>query len=186
MSLSVETFEDELVRRLGREYRVRWSPRKETYCIEQQVGTAKIDIPRAAADIDTWQRAKDGYGLVCEISPRTMMKCLQCRTRLAVPELKWGEVKCDTCRSSKNYNTAVYYVAYFPLCERLLQHLESTSPKRGWAWVQRLKDKNTQVRVDLDRRLSNHLESGFMDYRNVIGGVPRVGYGRGPVTFGKV
>lgn len=185
MSLRPETFEDELQRRLGRDYRLRWSPRKETWMIEQKVGR-QVDLPRRFQWTDDWVRLRDGYGLVAEVSPALTMKCWQCRTRLAVPELAWKEVKCETCRASRNYNTSIYYVAYFPLCERLLQHLESTSPQRGWEWVKKLKSRNEQVREKLDQHLSDHLTTGLSDVANVIGDVPRVGYGSGPTRFGRV
>jgi hypothetical protein len=37
-----------------------------------------------------------------------------------------------------------------------------------------------------DKQLSDHLDMGVMDYRNVIGDIPRVGYGRGPAKFGRI
>ena len=129
MSLRPETFENDLTHRLGPDYRLRWSDKKETYCIEQRLARPPADIPMALRGTDLWIRHRDRYALVCEVSPSPWMRCSKCRTRLRVPDLKWAEVKCPTCYASRTLNNTQYFVAYFPLCERLLQHLESTSPQ---------------------------------------------------------
>jgi hypothetical protein len=186
MSLRPETFEDEMERRLGKDYRLRWSPRKETWQIEQKIARGHVSLPRKFQWTDDYIRLRDGYALVAEVSPKLVMKCLQCRAHLKVPELKWGEIKCESCRATKNYNTAVYYVAYFPLCERLLQHLEKTSPLKGWEWVKRMQIENARKKDLLDRQLESHLDDAAMEVRNVVGEIPRVGYGSGPTKFGRI
>lgn len=174
MSLSVDTFERELNVRcaLGESrYRVRWSTRREVWMIEQKVGRAH-ELPRKG-DPDVWSRIKDGYSLVANVSPTPWFKCRKCAGHLRAPELKFGEVKCPCTAREREQANEVYYCAYFPLCERLLLWLEQTSPKRGNAWVAEMNAIN-KAKVDAqDRDWNNHLESGLLDYHNVIAGIPR-------------
>ena len=188
MSLSVRTFEDELFRRLGREYRLRWSARKETFRIEQKVAQPKMDIHPVVREKnpDEFERLRDGYILVCEIAPAPTMKCNRCGERLDVPALEWKEVKCHSCYASKERSNTQFYVAYFPLCEKLLQHLESTSPKRGYEWVKDLMRKNAEMKAAQQRDWENHTETGLKSYMNIIADNPVIGYGNGPARFGRI
>lgn len=188
MSLSVATFEDQLFRRLGREYRLRWSSRKETFAIEQKVDQPKMSINPIIRkkNPEQFERLRDGYVLVCEVAPAPTMRCNRCGERLEVPALEWKEVKCSACYAHRERANTQFYVAYFPLCERLLQHLESTSPKRGYAWVKDMLEGNAKVKATQQRDWENHTEAGLKDYMNVIADNPVIGYGNGPAKFGRI
>jgi hypothetical protein len=144
-----------------------------------------MDIPQDLQQSDLWIRHRDGYSLVCEVSPSPMMRCNRCRTRLPVPVLEWGEVKCPECYASRDRNNAQFYVAYFPLCEKLLQHLESTSPQRGWEWVKTMRRENVEKQHAQAQAWRDHGEQGLASYRNVIADNPVIGYGRGPASYGQ-
>lgn len=187
MSLSPQTFERELQARLGSEYRLKWSNRKETFLIEQKIQRGEWDIPSGVRERnpEEYDRLREGYSLVCEVSPAPTMRCNRCRAILTVPALEWKEVKCLSCYASKERSNTQFYVAYFPLCERLLTHLESTSPKRGYAWVKEMLRENARKRETQQRDWENHSEAGLKDYMRIIAENPVIGYGRGPASFGE-
>jgi len=180
-----ETFEDELQRRLGRHYRLRWAVDKDVWCIEHGVEVPLGAVPESMRGRDVWIRARDHVMLVCEVSPRPYLTCPHCRvTRLALPVLEWREVRCGYCRTQPYKPNTTLVAAYFPLGERLLQHLESTAPRFALENVRRMHAANDALRASQERDLDRHIDAGLRDYRNVIAGNPVVGAGAGPATYG--
>ena len=185
MSLRPETFEDDLQRRLGRHYRLRWSADKDVWCIEHGVEVPLAGVPNRLRGTDTWIRARDRQWLVCEVSPTPELTCPHCRvTRLRLPVLKWAEVKCGYCARHPYKPNVSLSAAYFPLGDRLLTHLESTALHRMEQAVRDMLRENARKREAQDRDDANYHEAGLLDYRNIIGGNLVIGAGKGPATFG--
>lgn len=180
MSLQLDTFQDELNRRCSwgarsDEYRVRWVPSTETYDIEQKVSRGSMDIPPAVKrrSYEEFERLRDGYALVARTSPARFFKCKQCTTRLTASEGQWKEVDCKTCRNSRVYNNVQYFVAYWPLSESLLTHLESSHPSRLNERMKEIEEMNERNKASHERDWNNHLEAGLLDHRYHIAGTPR-------------
>jgi len=152
------------------------------------VGRATTDVPEGTDDLI---RLRDGYSLVMEVAPRPFMKCPTCHLHLSVPELKVAEVKCLYCYPRKENGHPIFFVGYFPLSDKLLTHLERTSPKRHTAWAAEMRRKNEARKAELKRELDNEYESGLLDVHDfALGkvGVSKLGYTKkgSPHSFGGV
>jgi hypothetical protein len=174
MSLTPDTFESELFHRLGRDYRLRWSPAKQMWSIEQKVDWTH-EYPGWVSDWDDEAiRARDGFAMVCEVSPRPFLVCEGCGQKIPLPELTRAEVRCAFC---KEKGEKEYYVgAFFPLCEKLLQRLEYTSPRRGPQWKADMDIHNRKLVTTAKQDQANHLESIMRNEGGRILGIPSVGY----------
>ena len=196
-----ETFEDELTRRLGRDYRLRWSDSRHVWMIEQQQGR-EAEIPHDALvrpDLsdeererrlretrDQMTRLREGYTLVMEFHPYTQVSCPTCHFPIDLPEFKIKQVRCNACEvlgNDRQYVTG----GWFPLSERLLQHLERTSLKRHDEWRKEHETHNLAVRTALRRKFDNHCEAVGKDFFNNAVGILQSGYtGAGtPHSFGR-
>ncbi len=174
MSLLPETFEDEMNTRLGRGYRLRRSPFKGTWLVEQQVGRAVYETPQP--DSDAAIRLRDGYALVMETQAIDVLPCYVCGSTLKVPHLAYGEIKCFAC-ARNGHKPSRMFAGYFPLCEKLLQRLESTSPRRGDAWVHEMRHHNARLGAERQRAHDNYIEAVARDTFNRVFDIPQVGYG---------
>lgn len=179
MSLSPETFERELKLRMGEEYRLRYSSLTSTWNIEQKIGRGVWELPANDWD-DTAIRARDGYALVCSVHPRPFLICPECNLQVPLPHLTIGEAHCHYCEARTGTNVS-YFAGYFPLCERLIQRLERTSPKRAAEWRKEMNEKNRILRQQQDRDYDNETEAILADYYNRVMDRPQVGYG-GSIT----
>lgn len=171
--MTAETFERELQLRMGRDYRLRWSPSRHLWCIEQQVGRAVYDVPGSD---DAAIRIRDGYALCCEIHPTPWMECKECHLRLDLPVLGYGEVRCPYCEM-KTGQVQAYFGGYYPLGEQLLQRLERTSPKRAEAWRMEMNRKNRARLQERARDWDNYQDALWGEYYNRLADRPQVGYG---------
>ncbi len=108
--------------------RVRWSPRRAMWQIEQQVGRAALLPIRIEEGDDSLRRSCDGYALVMEVAPSDRVSCPRCCLPITLPHLETREVPCAYCRS-RGIDTTVI-AGYWPLGEALLQHLRRTNPFR--------------------------------------------------------
>lgn len=180
--LRAETFEADLNRRCSwgarsDEYRVRWSPVRETFEIEQRVGRPVYGgnvSPRLRQKFpDEWARMKDGYHLVARVAPEARFRCSQCRAWLPAPEGRFGEVDCPLCREHPTRNRSQTFVGYWPLSEGLLTHLEWSHPRRASAFKQELAEKNAAAAAASERDRINFMESAALEVRHHIAGTPR-------------
>lgn len=176
MSLTPETFQHELDVRFGEGYRLRWSAKHETWCIEQHTGRGAFETPYGSYD-DSALRVRDGYSLVCEVSPRPWVECPECHFHLPLTFGKFKEVRCGYCESRGHKE--VFYAGYFPLCEKLLLHLERTAPKRGDAWKHEMDAANVATRREKWRDYSNHQDAVLREWFPQMMQIPQVGAGRG-------
>ena len=182
--VNADTFADALSRRCGAHYRLRWSPTKDLWMVEQKVARA-LEVP-ADGDPDITARVRDGYGLVMQFSPVPYMFCPECRSRLDLPHLQIGEVRCDYCRiRPSTHDNQMWFTGYFPLCEKLLLYLEKTAPKREGRWRAEVETQNHQLAAAAESRYANTTDAIARSYWGQVVGNLTVGYGSGPASFGR-
>lgn len=161
--------------------RARWSPKRQTVQIEQQVGHGAALPPiHIDAHDDDLVRAKDGYWRVMEVSPGDRRPCPTCGLTLKVPHLKFAEVTCTFCHVAGRDGRTM--CGYFPLDESLLQYLRRTDPLRGA--VARMADEcdqaNQRLMTSRIRSAKNEVEAATKDDFGRLFDIQQVGYtGRG-------
>jgi ribosomal protein L37AE/L43A len=126
-----EDFQERLQSRFDGRYRVRWSPSRHEFHLEQKVarGLAEGFVPivsKSAEDRrlheDERIRARDGFMLTMIITAGDRMPCEHCGSELQVPLFASGVVTCQFC--AMRGKGVHYTVGYFPLNDVLLEHLE--------------------------------------------------------------
>lgn len=175
MSLTPETFEQELRSRLGSGHRLRWSSLTNRWLIEQQTERGSFDDPLNDWD-DSAIRARDGYTLVCSVYPVPYMICPECRAQLGLPHLSIGEVICAHC-TEKTGQRVSYFGGYFPLCERLLARLERTSYRRAREWRRELDETNSRTASRREQDSNDQFADEVGDHYNRFMDRPQIGYG---------
>lgn len=169
---------DSFSKRLGEEFpnlRIRWSFKRNSFQIEQQIGRGSLPPIRIDPYDDDLIRAKDGYWKVCEVQPGTNTRCPNCNSELKVPSLRFAEVRCNFCISKGRDGR--HTMGYFPLSEVLFDHLRKLNPLTGG--IERAAaeiDKANQMLMDARmKEISNRTETLRDDYA-FIAGIPSVGY----------
>lgn len=170
MSLRLETFETALNARMGHgydlTYRVREAPDRQSILIEQKVGRGCVDVPLSEGD-ESYARARDGFGLVLRTLKGSRFPCRSCGHVLSAPVMRFGQIRCEYCH--EHGETSLYNVGYFPLCDRLLDHLEQTHPKRGTAWQREHAEENARDLAAGERKAFNALDGAIRDdFRQLI------------------
>lgn len=156
--------------------RIRWSPKREAWHIEQQVGRAASPPYRIDPFDDSLICARDGYAFVMEVRQGTRMPCPTCHLELPVPVMETCEVRCNYCKM-KGRDGRVR-AAYYPLGEVLIDYLRKIDPERGA--TQELADEadraNRAMLAAQERALSNTIEAAGKDAFTKIAGIESVGY----------
>jgi hypothetical protein len=155
--------------------------------VEQKVSHA-IEVPPEGDDFIT-SRVRDGYGLVMEFSARPFKICEECGSKVPLPVLEIAEVGCDFCNTASRINThdkKLWFTGYFPLCDKLIEHLERTAPKRNGAWIAEMEAQNRRAALAPKRAFRNHAEAVAKDYWNQVAGNTVIGYGGGPASLGRL
>lgn len=175
--MNPETFEQLMQLRLGRDFRLRWIPQTETWNIEQKVGRGTVEVPLSYSD-PAYERVRDGYALVMEISPSPHMRCDTCRAHIDVPVGKFAETRCSFCYSMGE--KSMWFIGYFPLSDMLLTHLDRLKPERVSDAIRERIKKNYEVERTRTRDYENRRDAHLRDYHSHIVGIPQFGYtGRG-------
>lgn len=171
-----EWFQERLTRQSRGELRIRWSVRKEEWHIEQQVGRAAFAPYRLDPTDDSLIRARDGYLYVMAIRPGDRMPCPTCHRSIKIKSFVCEESTCSPCQA-KGHDGRVRG-CYFPLGEKLLEHLRKIDPQNG-AHV-RLRDEvdaaNERMEKAKARAHSNTIEAQTKDAFTKIFEIPSVGY----------
>lgn len=173
--MNPETFQSLVESRLGRDFRFRWIARTQTYDLEQKTGLGTYDVPYSFDD-PAYERVRDGYSLCLSVAPSPEMRCADCDQRFTIPTLKFKEVRCPFCESRGE--RAIYFVGYFPFCDRLLTHIEKMNPARGKVRFEEIKHSNLKQAQEADRDQTNKLSGGFNYYQRGLAQVPQFGYTR--------
>ncbi len=172
----------EFVHRLSREFggrlRIRWSPRREEWHIEQKVGRALGDPPRHIPDWhDQWVRARDGYHFLCAIRTGDRMPCPICRQSIPVPIMRMGEAMCQACKDAKR-TARGWYVSFWPLGDGLIEQLRKMDPLRTWheEVPRELRDADARRDAQQARNLHNAIEPATKDAFTQLFEIQSVGY----------
>ncbi len=168
--LTPETFEDELVRRCGRTYRLRRAVRNGAWLVEQKVRPG-LDYP---GHTDQIIRVRDGYRLVLDLGLRDWQPCPTCHLRLDLPVGERAEVECGYCHLRGERTRVIS--GYFPLSEATLQYLERWHPRRGAEINAEIDRINAGVARDARAYRLNTAEALAADHWRQVAGIPMVGY----------
>lgn len=176
MSFIPPEFEERLEQEFNGRLRVRWSPSSGQYRIEQKVARAQMwgDRPILEND-DEATMIRDGYFYVMSIAPRDRMNCKRCNTELEVPLYEARVVACPICKLMGR--TFKYAVAYFPLGDKLIDHLKKIDPERGLSrdQMKALRESNEALLRSQQRAVSNNAEAYGKDNFNRLVGIQQVG-----------
>ena len=164
-------FAEELHSQSGGRYRVRWSPKRLRFQLEEKVGRAVL--PRRPLDStdDDAVRATDGYGLVMEICPGDRTRCPRCARWTKVTTLRVGTSKCEKCNKE-------FRAFFWPLSHSLLQHLRYINPDTGGHERIFPQVDASEARRDAKMRRDrhNHTETVWKDGFTQAFGIQSVGY----------
>lgn len=119
-----QSFEEELLAQFQGRFRLRWSPKRQRWQLEEKRARAiMLDRPISSID-DEGIREKEGFTLLCEVSPGTTHKCDRCARpmKLAVNRMKTS--RCQHCR--KEHKLFYWYPG-----PDLLLHLRKIDPYNG-------------------------------------------------------
>lgn len=143
-------FEEALEREFRGRFRIRWSKFRREWHIEQRAGRAMHDLPRqVGVDTDRYLRARDGYTFFAAVQPRDTRPCPECHFPMAVPHLAFRESRCDYCGYKGKSGRLV--LAYFPLGEKLLQHLRSKLPHHNENVLKEIDLHNERLELGMER-----------------------------------
>jgi hypothetical protein len=181
-----EEFVERLEREFGQKYRIRWSPTKNEWHLEQKV---RRGLAEGFMDVNSFKneknrrngqddliRLRDGYVLTMAIKPGTFTHCGECNTKFDVPAFDTKAVSCPFCMARGRHR---YQVAgYFPLSDSLIDHLRKIDADRGG--VERTSREVTHQNELLE--LSNYMDlrrrtdAGTRERFNRIAGILQTGY----------
>ncbi len=167
--MHLDTFIDELERRCGREYRVRWSPRTRSFHVEQKVART-LDYP---GNDDKAQRLRDGVRLVLDLGHPTE-PCPRCERPVEAATFERAEVECPSCRALGW--TVWVTTGYFPLVDKTLASLERWHPRLGEEPRAEMDAQNAALARSHTRHRDNVAESLALEHYSKIVGIPSVGY----------
>jgi endonuclease/exonuclease/phosphatase (EEP) superfamily protein YafD len=173
-------FLDTLDRQFRGRLRIRWSPRKEEWHIEQRMGRGIFEVPGDVEhESDMWVRARDGYSHVMAIKPKDWMACPLCRAPLAVPLFHTGEAKCRAC--ARKGEEAHWRAAFYPLNDSLITYLHQIDPERANV-AQEQADAadaaNAELVATAERDTHNTTEALTHEHWNELAGNTVFGYAR--------
>lgn len=182
-----EAFARRLAQEFDHRLRIRWSPYKEEWQLEQKVARAQSELPRAFMEgyaklpaakrfalHDLLTRSLDGYAFVAAIRLGEFAPCLSCGETLKVPRFGFAEVVCPACRA-KGVDSSVK-AGYWPLSDMLLDHLRKIDPERGGVerMAQEAEEANARRTATLDKDAQNLRRDIAWDV--ALGQLPKIGY----------
>ena len=158
-------------------YRLRWSPRKGEWHLEQKCGRAADPPCHISEGDDTLIRARDGYWFVLAIRPGDRMPCPGCGQTIKVPVLEFGEATCEWCQ--RHGKDGRYPAAYFPLdSDRLLEHIRRLDKIRGdhRVIIQMVEEANDLRNKRFMNDKLNEVDAISEDQYKRLFNIPSVGY----------
>jgi len=98
-----EQFEERLEREFRGRLRLRWSPQRYAWLIEQKVGRGRFPGTKPARTgwdetSDRYVQHRDGYVELLEVRVGTKMDCPRCHTELSVPFNETKAITCEYCK----------------------------------------------------------------------------------------
>lgn len=167
---------EQLERVFGGRLRIRWSPRLREFHIEQKVGRMALAPIRVDEGDDDMVRARDGYWFVMSIRQGDRMPCPDCGFELKVPVMDTADIRCEYC--ALRGRTTRVVAGFWPLNERLIEHLRRIDPLRGeQTELAEAADRHNRLLVaSKEAELSDTVISSGSEQYNRLVGIPQVGY----------
>lgn len=169
--MNVETFRDELTRRIGRDFRLVRSLDKPRWRIEQKVRRA-VDFPGSS---DQMRMLGEGYHLVLESPDSDTSRCPRCATLLSLPLFEKAEFVCPTCKAL-GHRKHTLIGGYFPLVERTLVYLERSHWTRSDAYMAEIHEENRQLARARERDVAAVARDLASEHANRILGISQFSY----------
>lgn len=169
-------FQKQLADRFGGRLRIRWSPRRGEWHIEQKSARAKV-VAVFDEGNDRHIRSRDGYAFVMALRPGPHVDCPTCGRLLKAPIRATAEVICPACQATGNKDARVM-ASYYPLDDSLLEYLHFISPEcDGAKRAARDQDRSLELREQtLERDTQNTTHAGLKeDWKHMVG-IQSVGY----------
>lgn len=181
-----ESFVRSLQFQFGGKFRVRWSPRRQRWQIEQRIHSdVSAALPPIGGDgqhtfDDDAIRYHDGYHYFCEVSPGTLTPCGQvvqdevfthpCPQDLKIPFMrKFGVLTCPACEAN-------HTVAHWPLDDSLIEHIRSTDPERNPELQRKSNSRYEAARAKMKNRSDFRDELANMGRDDARVDIAKVGY----------
>lgn len=166
-----EWFVDALDRECHGKFRIRWSPAKLRWQIEEKMARRRMPDRLITINDDEKIREFDGYELFAEVTPGSKLKCDRCHHWVHAAEQKFKTTRCSHCQKE---HKAFFWV----LGEGLLEHLKKVNPLTGGIdRVFKEVDQKTVDRSVSNRRANrNYGEAAGKDSFNFIHDIQSVGY----------
>lgn len=175
---------EQIERRMGGRFRLRWSDVEQAYLYEQKVrrglaeGFAPLTFKSARHHKQAYEdqvRARDGYVLVMKIFPGTRTSCPSCHGELEVPAFRMAHIRCPRC--AKKNLTSVVMGGFFPLSDSLLEELERGDPDRGGTErvLAAAAKRQQQAEKEQEYAITAPAEAAFRERFRRLAGIPEVG-----------
>lgn len=170
------SFVAELEREFLNTVRIRWSPVREEWHLEEKVGRAAVPARFVSEADDELVRERDGYAYVMTIRPGDRMPCTRCHLTLKVPVMETAQITCPRCERKA-------FAAYFPINHILLDHLRKIHKRRQdpHAAVRAVDARNAAIERSREADLADGLYGAVSGNWNAL--TERVSVGYTPQEF---
>lgn len=175
---------EQIQRRFGGRFRLRWSNVENLYLYEQKVrralaeGFAPKDYKSARhrkQHFENHVRAAEGYILTMKIAPGTNVECPICGGDIKVPAFKSAQSHCGFCKTSGRQS--VFNGGYWPIGDTLLDHLDKMDPDRGGL------DRALAANIKADQlaeheqmwQVTSTADAAYRENFNKLVGIPQAG-----------
>jgi hypothetical protein len=178
-------FHQQLHDQFGGRFRVRWSDKQQEYHLEQKAERGRVDLPPSTDEFGRWDtyddlyiRARDGYHLIMRIRNGDRMPCPICGLEVKVPVMETRETHCERCRVQGRDGRIA--AAFFPLGDRLLEHLRYIDPMSNGPQRAHQRVRAHQLATNERRRKEalDEAEHQVMFNRLQVENTPMSGYGQ--------
>ncbi len=176
-----ESFIEKLDTTFRGRLRIRWSPQRHAWLIEQKVkrglfGGFKPTKRGWDESIDRYVQTRDGVIEIMEVRTGTLMDCPKCGHELKVPFMHTTAIRCGFCRL-KGLTPSINAV-YLPLNDTLIDYLKSIDPENpiSESNIERMDRENNLIVELMEKDAMNAAEAGLLERFNRIAGIGQWGY----------
>lgn len=176
---------EQIARRFGGRFRLRWSDVEHLYLYEQKVrrgiaeGFAPIHVKSERHRKQSYEnqiRARDGYILTMKIAPGTHVDCPECGMDIPVPAFRSAQVHCAFCKTKGRQN--VFNGGYWPLGDTLLDELDKLDPDRGGLdrVLKATTDASEFAEHEREYKVTSTADAVYREEFRKLFGIPQTGY----------
>lgn len=175
---------EQIERRFGGRFRLRWSNVENVFLYEQKVrralaeGFAPKEFKSERHRKQTYEahvRRQDGYMLTMKIAAGTTVECPTCGGDIKVPAFRSAQTHCGFCKSKGRQS--VFNGGYWPIGDTLLDHLDKMDPDRGG--LDRALDANTKSDLwaehEREWQVTSTADAAYRENFRRLVGIPQTG-----------